>query len=400
MTSVIDETGMTLDSFAEAKSNAIAKLKAAFGDNLKTDDQSLAGILGTLLGEMIADQNDLIRQVANARNPQAAQGVHLTSIAQFNGLARRAPEYSTVSFTCVANAAGSTIPAGSLVQDPNDSTIEFATDTTLVLAASETNTVSATATTAGAIFAEDATLTKIVNPVFGWASVTNGAAAVPGRSLETDTDFRARRKQISRRVGNQSLPKIYQALSNIAEIGRVVVRENNTGYTDSLGQVGHSVWAVAQGGTDQEIAAALFANTSAGINYHGTTSVVYPDPVTGRDYTVKFSRVIEIPVEMSMTLDKSASYPAEGDTLIKAALVAYFAGEFVKTDGETDNGFSIAERVGYFRCLTPINSIGGHSVVSFTIGYKGGTLYSGLDIPIGQTELATLDPDDIEIVIY
>lgn len=397
--SSIDSTGVTLDSFSEAKDNAILKLKAAFGDNIKTDDQSLFGIVATLLGEMIADQNDLIREAVSARNPQAAQGVHLDNVSQFNGITRRAPEYSTVVLSCTAKSTGATIPAGSLVQDPSDSSIEFETDAELILTSDETDTVSATATTAGAVNAVAATLTKIVNPVFGWDSVTNSAAAVAGRAVETDTDMRARRKQVSRQTGRQSLPKIYAALTNIEDIGRVTVRENKTNYVDSAGQLPHSVWAICQGGDDKDIAEALFLNTSAGVGYMGETDVTHADPTTGREYEISFDRVTEVPIEIYIRTAKGATYPADGDAQIKAALIAYFAGEFVQPDGETNNGFGIAENVNYFRLLTPVNSIGGHSVVEFTIGYEGETLAMS-DLVIDTTELATLDAADITVEAY
>ena len=399
MTSVIDSTGMTLDSFSEAKDNALAKLRAKFGDNIKTDDQSLFGIIGTVLGEMVSDQNDLIRESVNARNPQGAQGLHLDNISQFNGVVRRAPEYSTVALSFTALTTGGTVPIGSLVQDPNDATIEFATDAELVLAADEEAEVSATATSAGAINAVAESLTKIVNPMFGISTVTNDAAAVAGRAVETDTDMRARRKMVSRQTGYQSLPKIYAALTNIASIGRVTVRENKTSYTDSLGQPAHSIWAVCQGGADSAIAAALHLGKSGGIGYYGGTTVAYADPITGRAYSIKFDRVTEVAVGMTLRLSKNAAYPADGDTQIQNAIVDYFAGDFVMPDGETNNGFSIAENVEYFRCLTPILSIGGHSVVSFTIGYKDDTM-STEDVHIGQTELAVISAGDIHIETF
>lgn len=398
MTSTIDSTGAQLDSLSECIENVKTRFKSKFGDNIKTDDQSLFGALASVIGEMVSDQNDLILQVINARNPQGAQGSHLANIVQFNGVTRRSPDYSTVVLKVAALQSGCTIPAGSLVQDPDDSSIEFATDSLLTVASLASGTVSATATTAGATVAVAGTLTKIVNPLYGWGAVTNEAAAVPGRAVETDTDLRYRRKKVSRQTGEQSLPKIYAALTNIDEIGRVVVFENKTSWTDENGQIPHSVWAICQGGSDAEIAAALFANTSAGIQWHGSESVTYADPTTGREYKIRFDRLTEIPIKIYIRNARTSTYPADGDDQIKQAIIDYFDGAFVQSDGETNVGFGVADDVSYFRLLTPINSIGGHTVKEFLIGI--GTADGSSDISIGQYELATIAAEDITIESY
>jgi uncharacterized phage protein gp47/JayE len=397
--STIDSTGADLDDFATTRAKIIAEFRAAFGDNFDDDDQSISGVLSGILADIISDQNDLIREAINARNPQAAQGLHLSNIALFNGAIRRAPEYATVVLSCTALSTGSTIVAGSLVQDPDNADLEFATDVDLILGPDETGTVSATATAAGVGSALAGTLTKIVNPVYGWFAVTNAAASVPGRTVESDLDLRARRKQISRQTGLQSLPKLYLALSNIDEIGRVVVRENKTGYVNSLGQIPHSVWVVAQGGSDEEIAYAIYHNTSGGIDWHGSESITYSDPITGEDYTIRFDRVVEAPIQIRIVLDKKPTYPADGDALIKAAIVDYASGSFIQSDGETNNGFDIGENVEYFRLTTPINSIGGHSIKTLQIARVGETL-AAEDVDITPLELATFDIVDIDIDTY
>jgi uncharacterized phage protein gp47/JayE len=397
--STIDENGATLDDYTTVRAALITKFQGSFGANIKTDDQSVFGMLASIMSEVITDQNDLIREAINARNPGTATGTHLSNIVQFNGLVRRNPSYSAVALTVVANTAGTTIPAGSLVQDPNDSSIEFETDAQVVLGASATGTVSATATTIGAVAASSGTLTKIVNPVFGWASVTNAADAVVGESAETSTDLRSRRKSVSRQHGLQTLEAIYRALTNIDSIGRCSLFENNTSQIDSHGQIGHSVWAVCQGGADADIAEAIYKNKSAGIYTHGSTPITHNDPESGDDYIINFDRVSEIETEIYLKIHKLTTYPADGDTLIKAALVDYYDGVFVMSDGETNNGFGIGEDVEYFRLLTAVNSVGGFKLDIFTLGLSGGTL-GIVDLPMARTELATLTTADITIDAY
>lgn len=399
MTSSIDSTGAHFDTLAEIKSDILDRFRSDFGENIKTDDQSVFGVLANIFAEIVSDQNDLIREVINARNPFTASGVHLSNIVQFNGVTRRNPEYSTVALTVTANTAGATVPAGSLVQDPNDSSVEFATDSELIVAPSATGTVSATATTAGAIDAANGTLTKIVNPIYGWAGVTNSADAVPGRIAEIDADLRSRRRAISRQHGLQSLPALRRALSNIDAIGTFEVYENNTNLVDEYGQPGNSVWSICQGGADADIAEALYNGVSAGIATYGSTTVAHTDPDSGDTYAIYFGRPTEIPIKIYIKIRRYSTYPSDGDTQIKNAIVAYFDSEFVLPDGETNNGFGIGEAVEYFRLLTPINSIGGFSIEQYQIA-KIGDSYGVSNISIGRTELASIDSTDIEIEYY
>src|SRR5690606_25087178 len=53
-------------------------------------------------------------------------------------------------------------------------------------------TVTATCQEQGAIEAPAGTVTKIKTPTFGWQSVSNPSAAVPGQPVETDAALRVR----------------------------------------------------------------------------------------------------------------------------------------------------------------------------------------------------------------
>lgn len=399
MTTAIDSTGATFDTLAEAKADVITKFKESFGENIKTDDQSGFGIFANIIAEMLFDLGEDARAVINARNPLTASGTHLSNVVQFNGISRSVARYSTVALTVTANAAGTTIPAGSLVQDPNDASVEFAVDTPTTLAPSASASISATATVAGAINADASTLTKIVNPVYGWASVTNAAAAVPGAAVEPDTTLRTRRKYVSRRAGNQSVPAIYRALSTVDSIGRLSIYENKTSLTDSYGQIGHSVWAICQGGTDADIAETLYNSVSGGIYTHGSTTVAHTDTESGKSYNIKFSRVTEVPIKVYLKIRKLSTFPSDGETQIEDALIDYFNGAFVMSDGETNNGFEIGETVEYFRLLTAVNSIGGFTINQFTVAKTTGTLATS-DISMARTELATLIRANINIDAY
>lgn len=83
----------------------------------------------------------------------------------------------------------------------------------------------------------------------------------------------------------------------------MTVQSNTTGVTitPSFGRPGKSFEIVAQGGTDQAVALAIYNSKPAGIQTYGSTSVVIQD-VFGNPYTINFSRPTQVPIFMVINL--------------------------------------------------------------------------------------------------
>ncbi len=327
----------------------IADLKAAFGDNIKTDPDSAFGQFARIVTEIVADINESIEGAVAAYDPQKAAGVFLSDLVLLNGIERKESEFSTVTLECTANSAGATIPAGSLVSDPAIGE-QFKTDVLLVVTPSSTGNVSATAVNAGPISAVVGTLTQIDTPIFGWESVTNIVDASEGQNEETDTDLRIRRQKAAEQTGTANIAAIFSAIFNIPAVEQVKVKQNTGEVTDPDGVPHQHIWAIVLGGSDLDIAQAIFETLSAGIGMYGDTPVLYSDPITGEDYTITFERPDDLENWIDVTVVKDADYPPDGDDQIKQALVDYY---------ET---FEIGEDVEYTRLYTPINSVPGHYV--------------------------------------
>ena len=379
--STFDETGLVIDRYDDILTKSIDDLKSVWGEGIKSDPQSVIGQFLAIFSEALADQNELVEAVANAFNPQAATGVFLSQIVLFNGLTRKEALYSTVTLELTANAAGSTVPAGSLVSDPLVGD-QYATDSVTVIAPSGTETVSATAVEEGPKEAPVGTLTQIDTPIFGWESVTNPSSAVPGRDEETDTELRIRRDVASKKTGIGTVLSIKSALNDIDGVDMVAVEANNTAATVD-GVPPQHIRAVVNGGTDPDIAEALWNNVAAGIGYYGNTTEVYTDSESGDSFTIKFDRPTERLVWIIVNLTKNASYPASGNADMKAALVDWF-----------EENLSLGDDVFHSRLYTPINTIPGHTVDSLYIGFSDPpTQENDLTIAINEvarTELAKI----------
>jgi uncharacterized phage protein gp47/JayE len=393
--SEITETGIILDNFDDVKEKLADDFRAIWGEGANLDPSARLGQLLNILSERVADQNDLIMAVVAAQNPNGATGVWLEQIVQLNGIRRKEPVFSTVAVTLTAGTANASILSGDTVDDPAVGE-PFAIDEDVVIPSGTSVTVSATAVNPGAIEAPAGTLTRILTPRFGWASSTNAADASVGSLEETPADLRIRRDAASRRTGTSSVPTIFTALSDIAEVNRVRVLENTTGVTDSNGIPAKSIWAIVSGGADATIAETLFKTRGAGIYTHGTTAYTYSDPITGADWVVRWSRPTNVPISVAVRTVKGTTYPGDGDTQIKNNIVAFFAGTFTLA-GSPVAGFGLGDSVIASRLFSPANAVSGHDVQAIWISDSGPPFESD-PITLTPDQLATVDPDDITIV--
>lgn len=394
--SIFDDTGLTLDKLDEIKDALLEDLKTAFGENIKTSDDSVFGQISSIISETVSDLSELIQRTKSAFEAQSATGTSLSMLVLLNGIERKEAEFSTVTLQCTANAAGTTIPAGSEVSDPSDSSVKFATDSELVLAPSASGNVSATAVETGAIEAANGTLTKIENAVFGWESVTNPSSASVGRREEGDTELRARRTIAAEKTGQCSVAAIYTAIFNIDAVDVLRIYENKGSSTDANGVPPQHIWAIVKGGADDDIAKALFENTAAGIGFFGDTTITYSDPVTSEDYDITFERPEDVGIYIEIETEKQSTYPSDGDEQIKQAIIDFFNGEFVKSDDSLFPGFGIGDNIIYTQLFTPINSVSGHYVQALKIGITPSPTGT-TDITINASQIGVTDETKITI---
>lgn len=384
--SYADETGIYLDDFTTTKEKLVTAWRAIFGDDANFDDVTRLGQLANDISERIADQNELLQIIVNSQDPLSAIGIWLEQMVKINGIDKNEAAFSTVTLQITANTAGTTVYAGDIVTDPNaESTKQFAVDNTTTVAPSATALVSATALQAGAIEANSGTLTKIVTPRYGWASVTNTVDASVGALEESDAALRARRELAAQKTGNSSIAAVYQALADIDAVERLKVYQNINDTVDALGVPAHSLWAIVLGGNDADIAATIFSSW-AGYGLYGNTTYNYADPITGETYAVKWSRPSEVLIRVKVQTKKSAFYPGDGDQQIAQNIFDFFSGNFV-INGIPVASFDLGGDVVSSRLYTPANAVSGHDIQDILISRN----------PAAPTSSTTieLDPDEI-----
>lgn len=181
-----------------------------------------------------------------------------------------------------------------------------------------------TCTTAGTIPAPAASITVIVSSVTGWDSVYNPSTGITGTVTETDSALRIRMIS-SVRSGYATDDSIKTRIQDEVNgvIGAYVI-SNRTDLVDSEGRPAHSFEAIVSGGTDQDVADKIWEVQPAGIRSYGTLSVDIEDS-EGNTQVVQFSRTdsLYIWVRVSRDYNSEETYPTDGDTQIKDAIVAW-----------------------------------------------------------------------------
>ena len=169
-------------------------------------------------------------------------------------------------------------------------------------------------------------LNTIVTPITGWDSVINEGAGITGRNVELDSELRIRRES-TLLVGNATDEAIRSGvLNDVSGVSSVAILSNRTDVVDADGLDPHSFEVVVVGGLDDDIAETIWLKQPSGIKSFGNTNVVVVDS-QGNDQSINFSRPtpLYIWVKVKRDLYSEEDYPANGDNLIKAAIISWAA---------------------------------------------------------------------------
>lgn len=333
-------------------------------------------------------------------DPSRATGPSQSGLVQLNGINRLDASPSNAQ-EVLTGTPFAPIPAGQLVSDVNNVN-QWATTTDVVLDGSGAATVTVRCTVTGPIEAPAGTLTNIVTPYPGLASVTNPAAATVGRNLETDTELRQRRDQSTMAPAASPVESVKANVSNVPGVTYSRVRQNNKLVTDSNGIPGKCVAAVVVGGEPLDIAMTLLARTGVVAEWFGSSSLTLFD-VQGEPYVVRWTVPTPAPIFIELTLEiiNPQVFPADGIQQIKEAIRTYAKGgapALGVDDGFSSTGFPPGAEVIWSRLFTPINFVPGHRVVSLFIGLTASPATTD-DVPVPWDQVALFLDDNINIQV-
>lgn len=417
----ITTTGVVGESLNEY----LVDLKAAYlaiDPAWNIDNDSPDGQIIGIQSEMFANLDEAVVLAYRSKDPDSATGEALNNIGKISGVTRQAATYSVAPIT-VAGTIGTTIPATtSQVRSRIDNSV-WAVSAPIVIGSGGTGTGFVTCLTAGRVEAGVGELTIINTNIAGWSSVTNLNAATQGEAEETNAAFRVRRTNSVSLPGSNQLDNMYASVGNVAGVTDVKVFENEKyDPTDANGLPIHSISVVVNGGSDADVALAMYVKKNPGaamyprydevgeawIDPPGTNGVKVDvtSPVTGNTKNITFQRAIALQIYPVIQIKQVGTLPSDIGQRIKDAIIADSSKELFGDDsagiGFNQGGYDIGEVVPVGRLYTPVNKVlglyGDSYATSITIGTSAGSQAS-TPIQPAYNQLPTFDEDNISVTV-
>lgn len=365
------------------------------------DPSTPDGLKAAKDAEIFGNLDEAVQAAYNSKDPASATGVDLDIICSLTGSQRSLGTPSSVTLT-LSGVAGTVIPSGSLV-DSGINTTQWAIDSSATIGAGGTVSATATCQTNGATEANPNTITRIVNTVGGWQSVTNPDVPTLGTDAQSDPSLRIERALSVGRSGNNQTDSMIGELFAVSGVRRVRVYENNTSAVDANGLPANSIAPIIDGGDNADIAKAIFIKKAAGCQLFAagtavTVNDVY-DQYPSNTATITFSRPIYVDQVINLTIFNDGTLPANVQDLIKTAVVEYAEGVLLPSNiGFNNRGYDIGQPVPVNQIATPINKVMGQYGYSYIedLAVQGVTAPVS---PIAFNEIARFTAANINITV-
>ena len=323
----ITSSGTVVADTADIKETVQNEFKEALGEDISLEDSTPQGRLidiETTARAAVVENNAL---VANLFNVMLSYGIFLDAMLANFGMYREGATASRVSVT-ITGQKGTVVPAGSQASTSNG--IIFYAENDLTIGEDGTAQEDFLSLELGSIACAAGELNKIIDGTFGWETVTNPSPALLGTDRESDAHFKQRFLNSGLFTGKALLENYYSSLLSTENVQSAFVYDNYTNETivyDTVSILPHSVYCCVDGGTNEDVANAIFAVKSSGCGYTGDVSVQIRDEWFGALYTVKFNRPQIVDVHVSVTVDRGTSASTELEETVKNAILSFANGE-------------------------------------------------------------------------
>ena len=252
-------------------------------------------------------------------------------------------------------------------------------------------------------------VSTVTNP---WAtgdptiSNTNNQDLVVGQGREEDDDLRERALRSTAIGGAGTKASIVTAVRETDGVLSATIFENTSDST-SNGLPPTSGEVVVFGGTDKAVGNTIFdvapftGELTNGVNGNATSYDVESDTL-GQTETIRFSRAVEVNLELDIDLRTDGTY--EGDVAVKNALVDLIGGE--DTNGDETIGQSTINQPTYLQTIEDSvigDELGVIGVASMTADKDGDgtddrTTVNGLEaIEVSSGEILQVNASDIAV---
>lgn len=265
--------------------------------------------------------------LANMFNPKTARGIWQDALAEIYFIKRKKAVNSRC-YCVLTGLNGTVIEKGSKIQSSADSTYWDLLETVTINGNSSV-TALFECESEGAVIASPNTLNKIITTVAGWDTVNNSQSATVGSLEESQQAFEKRRYDSVALNSVGTTASVFSRVNQIDDVVGCYVVDNKTNVNKIIDDYllkPHSIYVAVIGGSNQDIAEAIYRSLSAGCDYNGNTQITVVDPHTHAKEKVTFMRPTLQNVYIKVNVfDKDL--PDDYETLIKNAVITNFYGQ-------------------------------------------------------------------------
>lgn len=279
MSDSFDNNGLQVATAEELFNLLVVAFQYIYGADANLDQSSPDGQCLNIFAQGGTDIRELLMQVYNSFDPDNCSGKVLDSRCAINNIFRKGGTFTTVPIDVTVDRTVTLDGLDENYNDPNATgyTIQDAAGNQFILVSTQTLQSGTTrvlfrAKEIGAVQTTLNTITTPVTIVLGVVSVNNPVDATEGVNEETDYQLKVRRRQ-SVSIGSSGyLNGLLATVLQLDGVTDAALYENYTGSTDANGTPAHCMWLVVEGGSDSDIADAIYRKKSYGCNMRGDIS--------------------------------------------------------------------------------------------------------------------------------
>lgn len=390
-----NDSGIVLPLESQILAGVSQDYNEAFGGNLNTALETPQGQLISSTTAIIGDKNAELALLMAQVDPDTASGVFQDAIARIYFINRRPATATTVNVTC-GGVPGTVLPAGLIVQDTSGN--QYQNLSSGVIGSDGKTTLTFTALKTGAISCPAQTIVSVFKSLAGLETVTNDVAGVTGTDVESRIQFEQRRRQSVAINAQGSVDAIRASVASVTGVTDILVVENTSNQTINIGVTNyplapHSIVVSVIGGSDSDIAKAIWQKKNAGCDMNGNTVVAVSDTTYSSPmptYNIKFLRPMLTPLSMIITIAKNSLLPSNANQLIQNAAIKALTG----ADGSTRQ--KMGDAIYASRFYSAISSISPLiQIIDVQIGKSGSA--NSHNITMGIDEMPVISASNIVI---
>lgn len=367
-----------------------AKAKELYGENLNTSPRSPMGIFLRLIAWALSIVWQLAEQVYYSAFPSTSEGVSLDRVIKFKAMSRFIDEAARGELL-ITGTADAVIASGLVVQ--TRSGMQFETIDDVVLDTSGKGIVEIQALKAGSRGNVGAgEINEVVTLDSNLLAISNPNPTHSGRERETDAELLRRFNDFTE-SGSSSLPSMEATITSLSGVRDVIIKENTMDETSSDGLPPHSIAPFVFGGTDEDVAEAIFQTKAGGPQSYGSTYVTVYDQ-KGVGHLIGFTRPTTIQVHVKITLTTNGYFPSDGMDQVQTSIIEYIGG--TGADSTDHPGLGLGDDVIQSKIVAAAHAVKGVEDADVTLSVDG-IDFSKSNIPISPEEVAKTSYDKVVV---